>query len=512
MAESSTSSRGAGPSSAPNSPLGSTEPRLWTPPLRDLTPATSFGFLVVEFADDVLGQPLDPWQEWLVIHAGELLPDGRPRFRKVLVLVSRQNGKTLVAVVLTLFWQFVEAVPMILGTSTKLDYAKESWTKAVRLAESSPALDDLHGPGRKWKREANGEQESWTYDGSRYKIAASNAEGGRSLTINRLVLDELRQHHDYGAWDAAVPAGNAVWDFQAWALSNAGSTRSVVLNDLRAEALRYIDTGEGDYRLGLFEWSAEDDADPLDVHALAQGNPNMGRRIPADVLLADAAAAVAKGGEKLTGFKTEAMCIRVAMLDPAIDAGAWRRCLEVGDLTGVRARVACCVDVAPDGRHATLAAAAVLGDGRARVEVVRAWNGEDCVDQLRRDLPKLLARVRPQALGWFPTGPAAALAADLAERPGWPPKGVTVEAIRGDVASACMGLAEQVMSGRVAHSDDPLLNAHVGAAERLKRGDAWVFSRKGEGHCDAVYAAAGAVHLARTLPAPVGRPRLVIAD
>lgn len=515
VAASSTSSSGVGLSSAAGSGvLGSTVPRLWTPPLRELTPETSFGFLVVEFADDVLSHPLDPWQDWLVVHAGELLEDGRPRFRKVVVLVSRQNGKTEVVVVLTLFWQFVEAVPMILGTSTKLDYAKESWTKAVRLAEASPELDEAHAPGRKWKREANGEQESWTHEGSRYKIAASNAEGGRSLTIHRLVLDELRQHHDYSSWDAAVPAGNAVFDFQVWSLSNAGSARSVVLNDLRDEALRYIDSdgAEGDYRVGLFEWSAEEDADPLDLGQLAQANPNMGRRIDPEALLADAAAAVAKGGEKLNGFKTENMCIRVKLYDPAIDPGAWRRGLDVGDLANVRGRVACCLDVAPDGLHATLGAAAVIPDGRARVEVVRAWEGPDCVDQLRRDLPKLLTRVRPQVLGWFPAGPAAALAADLAERPGWPPKGVTVEAIRGDVAACCMGLAEQVMSGRIAHSDDPLLNAHIGGAERLKRGDAWVLSRKGEGHVDAAYSIAGAVHLARTLPPAVGKPRLIVAD
>lgn len=492
--------------------LGSTVPRLWTPPLRELTPETSFGHLVIEFAEQVLRCPLDPWEEWLLVHAGELLPDGRPRFRKVLTLVARQNGKTLVAVVLALFWQFVESVPLILGTSTKVDYAKESWVKAVRLAEASPELSTLR-PAR-WKRETNGEQESWTFDGARYKIAASNGDAGRSLTVHRLILDELRQHHTYEAWDAAINAGNAVYDFQAWALSNAGDMRSVVLNDLEAEALRWIDSGgaEGDYRLGLFNWSATDDADPLDVQALAQANPNLGRRIDPEVLLAAAAAAVAKGGQQLTGFKTECMCIRVKIHDPAVDHGAWRRCFEAGDLSDVRGRVACCVDVAPDGLHASLVAAAVLADGRARVEVVKAWEGQGCVDKLGRDLPKLLARVRPQALGWFPNGPAAALAADLAERPGWPPKGVTVEAIRGDVTASCMGLAEQVMAGRVAHSDDPLLNAHVGGAERLRRGDAWVFSRRGEGHVDAAYAAAGAVHLARTLPPPVGKPRLIVAS
>ncbi len=508
MAASSTSSEPDAPSV-----LGSTVPRLWTPPLRELTPETSYGFDVIEFADEVLAHPLDPWQEWLVIHAGELLPDGRPRFRKILVLVARQNGKTTTPVVLSLYWQFVVVVGMILGTSTKLDYAKESWTKAVKLAERSPALTALR-PAR-WKREANGEQESWTSEGARYKIAASNAEGGRSLTIDRLVLDELRQHHNYEAWDASVPAGNAVRDFQAWALSNAGDDRSVVLNDLRSSALEYIETGEGDHRLGLFEWSAEDDADPLDIEALAQANPNLGRRIDPEALLADAARAVQKGGEALTGFKTENMCIRVKLLNPAIDAGAWRRCAEEGDLSAVRGRVALCLDVAPDQQHATLAAAAVLDDGRARIEVVKAWDGAGCTDKLRRDLPRLIARVKPRALGWFPSGPAAGLAADLAERKGrtpWPPAGVTVEAIKGDTAAACMGFVEQVVAERVVHADDPLLNAHVGLAEKLRQGDRYVFSRRGEGHCDAAYAAAGAVHLARTLPAPVGKPRLIVAS
>jgi hypothetical protein len=492
--------------------LGSIEPRLWTPPLRELTPDTSYGFDVIEFANEVLYRPPDPWQEWQIIHGCELLEDGRPRFRVVLTLAARQNGKTEIPVILSLYWQFVEGVPMILGTSTKVDYAKESWKKAVHLAETAPFLEQRHAP--RWTREANGEVESWTRERARYKIAASNAQGGRSLTIHRLILDELRQHHDYTAWDASVPAGNAVRDFQAWALSNAGDDQSVVLNDLRESALKFINTGEGDYRLGLFEWSAEDDADPRDIYALAKANPNLGRRIDPEALLGDAARAVAKGGDALTGFKTENMCIRVKMLDPAVDPGAWRRCRDDGTLADVRSRVALCLDVAPDQLHATLCAAAVLGDGRTRVEVVAAWEGSDAPDQLRRDLPGLLARVKPQTLGWLPAGPAATLAADLAARKGrsgWPPPGISIAEIRSEIAAVCMGFAEQVTANQIAHSNDPLLNAHVTGSERLKRGDAWVFSRAG-GHCDGAYAVAGAVHLARTLPAPVGRPRLVVIE
>jgi hypothetical protein len=496
---------------------GSVEPRLWTPPLRPLTPDTSYGYDVIEFAADVLRRPCDRWQCWSLIHGCELLPDGRPRFRTVLVLAARQNGKTEIPVVLAAYWQFVERVAIILGTSTKLDYAKETWRKTINLVERSPLLS-TERPLKRWYREANDGQECWSLPHpetgvvSRYKIAASNSEGGRSLTVDRLVMDELRQHHDYSAYDAMVPAGNAVRDFQAWCMTNAGDDRSVVLNDLRDQALTEIKNGVTTSRLGIQEWSAPDDADPEDPYALAQANPSLGNRIQLDVLLDAARAAKAKGGKALTGFKTEIMCIRVKNLAPAIDPTCWRNSYMLGDLSAVRDRVALCLDLAPDLRHATLYAAAVVPDGKVRVEVVQAWDGDQCTAQLKRSLPRIVARVRPRILGWLPGGPAAALHATMAKRKGWPPAGVPLEEIRGETTAVCMGFAELVESGGLVHAADPLLDAHVDAAEPLRRGDGWIFSRKGEGHVDAVYAAAGAAHLARLLPAAVGKPRLVVVD
>lgn len=471
--------------------LGRNEPRIWTPPLRALAPETSYGFNVVRFADDVLGMPLDPWQEWLVIHGGELLPDGRPRFRQLLVLVSRQNGKTHLLMVLALYWLYIDAVEMVLGTSTNLGYAVESWQKAVRLAEQLPELTDLI----KHVRRASGEQSLDLINGARYKIAASNSRGGRGLTINRLVMDELREHHDWSAYDAAVPATSAVPDAQIWMISNQGDEKSVVLSSLRQQAL-----DEADPRLGIFEWSAPDGAKATDADALAMANPSLGRRIGLDALIGDAIRAEAAGGEQLAGFLTEHQCRYVPLLNPAIDPADWGECLDVGDLDDIRERVTLCMDVAPDLRHATLYAAAQLDDGRTRVDVVKAWSGPACTDELRRELVDLVLRVKPAKFGWFPAGPAASLAADMAERRGWPPEGVEVEEIRGDVAAVCMGFAEQVGARRIAHSGDPLLDAHVAGAEKLVHGDGWRFSRKSEGHVDAVYAAAGAVHLARTLP------------
>ena len=93
---------------------GKTQPRLWTPPQRTLTRRTSLGYDAAEFAD-AIGQPLLPWQRWLAVHGLELNRDGTPRFRVVLVLVGRQNGKTRAASVITLFKMYVTGARLVLA-------------------------------------------------------------------------------------------------------------------------------------------------------------------------------------------------------------------------------------------------------------------------------------------------------------------------------------------------------------------------------------------------------------
>lgn len=519
--------------------VGHIEPRLWTKPLRELRPAvldadggviaaaTSYGFDVITFARDVLQAPLDPWQEWLVIHAGELLPDGRPRFRKVLAMVARQNGKTHLLMVLLLFWLFVEEWPLCVGMSTTIDYAKEAWSNAVKMVRATADLQQQMPGGRgRGITDNNNKTELKTGAGCVYRLAARNRRGGRGLPIDRLVVDELREHDTYAAWSASEPALNARPFGQIWCITNAGDDTSVVLEDLRSAALKFIEGGEGDRRLGLFEWSSLPGAAIDDVQALAMANPNLGRRIAVEDLVGMARAVLTDptkrdrdGVTAEARFRTEVMCQKVDKMDPAINPVAWKNSRVFGDLTRARPRIAGCVDLSPDLKHGTFTAAGIMSDGRVRVELVQVWEGPKALADMRRDLPKLVARVRPQRLGWFPGGPAASLDADLRDRTekgrlrtaeSWPPRGVTVAELAGEVSAVCMGFAALVESGGVVHSAEPLQDDHVMGAGRLHTGDTWRFSRRGEGHCDAAYAAAGAVHLARTLPAAIGAPRLVL--
>lgn len=488
-------------------PLGSITPRLWTRPLRKLTPRTSYGFAVIHFAATVLLTPLDPWQQWLVIHAGEMLDDGRPRFRQVLVIVARQNGKTHLCKILALFWMFVEKWPMIFGTSTNLEQAKEAWEEAVTLAQATKALAERIPRGG--VRVGNGQQVLSSTDRSRYKIGAADKDGGRGKSIDRAIGDELRQQRTWEAYQAAYNAMNLRPLAQVVYITNMGDKRSVVLNSLRRDALAALDS---DQRRPVFiaEWSAPPGTHPADPAGHAAANPQYGRRMDPDVLIAAARRVSAPGAdlEELNGFLTEILCMQVDHMDPAVSPANWTASLARAAIDlDARGQLAAVVDVAPDQQHVSLVVAARAGE-QWRVEAVASWAGPDAMARALDDLPAWIVKVRPKVVGWFPGGPAATLDATLRDRRKagtrgrtWPPRGVTVQELTAEVPAVCMGFAAMIDAGQLLHSGQDLLDVQVAAAGKLWLSESrWVFGRDSGRHVDAVYAAAGALHLARTMP------------
>lgn len=475
---------------------GHTEPRLFTPPLRELTPETSYGFGVIAFARDVLKEPLTPWQEYFVIHAGELLEDGRPRFRKVLCLVARQNGKTHLLKVLAAYWLLIERVGQVLGLSTNRESAKEAWDKARKIIECNPLLD----PFLSKVKTGNNDTYLETVEGSVYRIRAANDGAARGLTVDRIIFDELRQQKTFDAWDAVMPTMAARPFAQAICISNAGDDSSKVLNKFQENALDFIASGTGDFREGLFEWSAAPGDDITSPETWAKANPNMGYIFSEDELRGDAITALNAGGEVLAGFKTERLCMRVSAMDAAIDPDRWALCYdETASWTGASKQAVFFLDVSLNQSRATLCAARELPDGSVQVGVFKAWTDQH-MKTLARDLKKILSEQKPRAFGWFPIGPAAAYASSLKTLR---IPGVTIQEVTGEVADSCMGLADEVTSKRIVHSSPAgdLLTAQITAVAKLWTGDRWKFTRKGVGDCDAAYAAAGAINLVRTMPA-----------
>jgi len=496
--------------------LGSVVPRLSTPPLRDLSdPAASWGYAFIAFCD-LIGWQLDLWQRWLAIHLGELFPDGSPRYRKAIILVARQNGKTVFARLLILYWMFIERVPYVHGTHKDRGEAKKSWREAIDMAESVPLLAAALPPDH--ARLQISEEDFWNDYGSHYGFSAPNRKAGRGKTTHRALIDELLEHKNRDCWNALIPGMNALADALAVCITNEGDTSSIVLHEEYDAALEAAETSDPETDTFLAAWSAPAGADPEDLEALACANPSLNRPRPNGTgltdraLLGEAKKAKRAGGRTLAEFKIEMMCMRIDQLDPAIDPELWKNAGTDTplNLAEHRRALALCFDVSLDGSHATLMAAAMV-DGMVHLEVVKRWHGFGCTAALRADLPDLVRTLKPRVLGWYPGGPAAAVTTALAERRGqWPPRRVTVEELRGtEVPAICMGLDDAVKADQVRHPKDPMLDQHVKQTQKLSRGDQWVFVRRGSGPIDGTYAAAGAVHLARTLPPPP--PPLAVA-
>lgn len=472
----------------PDSLLGRTEPRLSTAPLRRLTRRTSLGFEVIEFAEVMLGVDLLPWQKHWLIHALELDDGGGFRFRTILTLVARQNGKTHLLKILALYFMYLGRARLVLGAAQSLDIARESWLGTVDMAESDPELKaEIAGI-----RRTNGEQELVLGNGARYKIRAATRSAGRGLSTDLLILDELREQRDWTAWAALSKTTMARPNALIVGISNAGDDQSVVLNNLRATALAGTDPS-----LCLLEWSAEEGCDLDDPEGIAQANPGLGYTITYRAIMSSLST------DPPPVYRTEILCQRVESLDGAFDLGAWRACFDAsGSMDSVRDRVVAVVDVAPDGAHATLTAAAVLDDGRVRVEPVKAWSS---TEEARDELRPVLDKMGPRAVGWLPSGPAAALGPVVRSLP------FEVVELKGQaVTEACQSFADLIAARRILHNGDPLQDNHIAGAAKLHQGDGWRIARNGYGHVDAAYAAAGAVHVALTLPVEVPLPRSAV--
>lgn len=401
---------------------GFTEPRIFTKPLRELTPETSRGFECIAFAENVLRVALFPWERWLLIHLLELKPDGTLRFRKALIIVARQNGKTLLASILAAFFLYVDSVRwpqfvaprnfVVVGAAQKLDIAMKPWTQVRQWGgPDDPRIGIAHDrvpllqAATRMPRTANGETELVTLEGAVYR--PRTFEGARGYSSARLILDELRQQYDYEGWSAIEKSSTAMYDSLLLAFSNAGTLRSVVLRDVRSIAHESVDNADAQWFVA--EWSAEPGADLDDPRAFAQANPSAGY-LPAMTiagLMQTAAEAKNKSVERI-----EVLCQWVdGEADDPFPPGKWLAGIDPTSSIADDAPVSYCLDVSADRTHSHIAVAGKRPDGLPHVEVVASRAGTDWpigwfLDRASADSPMTVV---VQAKG----APASSLIEDL---------------------------------------------------------------------------------------------------
>lgn len=481
---------------------GWTEPRLFTPPLSPLTPETSRGFEVVEFAENILGLTLRPWQEWLFIHALELDPETGYtdfRFKTVVVEVGRQNGKTLVMMVLGLWRLFLEGASEILSAAQSLNIAEETLQSAFLMAKRIPVLEKYlthrneRGIRTAYMRRANGGnqielsavpaglEDVLDVDGAMpsWYVVPTNSGGGRSYSADLALLDELREHRTFDTVDAIEPTIMERPRSQLWAFSNAGDASSVVLRKWRNLAVRAIDRGEtAEERMGLFSWSATPGCSIFDREGWAQANPSLGygTRTERD-MLAMARKAVdpdADDGGDSAGFRTEYLCQWVDVLEPSkFGEGAWEACGDGDSRRAPGAQVFVGLDVATDLKAAHVCIAATRADGLTHVELVASRPGVDWVPGWFAD--------RLGTGGWF-DGRVAVQARGAPVSVLFEPlqaAGVTLVEWGGpDLTRGTLGFYDAVVQRKLRHRNQPRMNLAADGAQERRVSDAFMWDRQ----------------------------------
>ena len=362
---------------------GKTEPRLYTKELRPLTEETSLGYACIEYANKILRKQLYPFQEWALIHAleivGDLDGDWRFRYRIILFMIARQNGKTVLSEIIASFFLNVLMVENVFGTSLSLEKAEEVWEAVIRDQEKYPELAKLI---ERISR-TNGKKSLDLIGGRRYKVGAPSRRAGRGDSNDLVMIDELREHRDWETWSAAVASTTAKPNGLVVCFTNAGDPDSIVLRQIRSQALgKKINFG-GDIdssTLGLFEWSSPEGAATDDMDALAQANPALGYG-----LLTERSLMANRDTFPEAKFRSECMCQQVeTILPPPFPDGAWDSGMDETSFIRQDAEVYYGIDMSQDRRWVAIGVCGLREDGNYHIETVaRRVGSEWAIDWFR---------------------------------------------------------------------------------------------------------------------------------
>ena len=304
--------------------------------------------------------------EWQAIGATYLMatsPTGW-LYPEVAIAASRQNGKT--EVLLPRIRDDLNRGRRVIHTAQNRTLPRQVF---LRVARSMDPLDVIS------IRYANGQEKIEMRNGGSYTIIAPQ-RGGRGLSADTLIIDEVREFEDWDILDAAGPTLTASDDPQTIFLSNAGSDMSVILNDLK----RRGDEGADD--LAYLEWSAAPERSIDDRAGWAEGNPSLGHFPRMMTFLEKQYRSVPPAT-----FETEHLCRWVETMQPRIvSEAAWSRCRTTLEEEPVRPAIAFNMD--PSGRRASVVMAWVMTDGRIALVELEEATGEPI------DAPKLAERVK----------------------------------------------------------------------------------------------------------------------
>lgn len=464
--------------------LGSTKPRIQTPPLKGASRIAE----VVDLAKKI-GMPLLPWQEYVLEDMLKVDSQGNFQRKSNLLLCARQVGKTHLARMRILAGLFIFGEKNLIAMSSNRNMALDTFRQVANTIEDNEFLKSQV----RQIRYANGQESITLLNGARYEIVAATRDGSRGKTADFLYIDELREVSEE-AFKAAVPVTRARPNSQTLMTSNAGDAFSTVLNDMRERALDYPSK-----TFGFWEYSAPLAArtDIRNKKYWAMANPALGYTITEEAIEESIAT------NSIEATLTETLCMWIDSQVSPWNYGSIEACsvsellLPVGTLTVMA------FDVSPSKRSGSLVAAQMI-DGKIGVGVMETFSSEVAIDEV-----KMASSINEWALKYRPVQIAydkyatASIAQRLSQ------SGHKLVDISGQAFyQACGELHDALSNLRLVHSGQPeWVNSMNNCAAKYSDAGWRIIRRKSAGDVTAAISTAMLVHI---LSKPVSIPKIFV--
>ena len=299
-------------------------------------------------------------------------PDGW-LYPEVAIIEARRNGKTEILV--PRIRADLRAGRAILHTAQNRTLPRRVFMRVARSLPRSE-VESI--------RFANGQESIVMRNGGEYLIVAPQ-RGARGLGADTLIFDEIREFEDEDVMAAAKPTIASSPNGQIIYLSNAGSHRSVILNDLKRRG------EQGDPGLAYLEWSAGAERATDDRDGWLEANPAVGYFLKMDSL------ETAYRTLSHARFETEHLCRWVdSMLPSVVSEAAFMECVTTIDDKPSRPVIG--INMHPTGSRASAMMAWQRTDGRiALVELLEATGSPDRHRGTRAGHPSPQGAARRQA-------------------------------------------------------------------------------------------------------------------
>ena len=448
---------------------GATEARVHSPLLKGKSRVNE----ILEMIDRLNMEKLMPYQVWLLKDMMAVDKKNMYRRKTLLLLISRQNGKSFLGRVRVIWGLFYGDEKKHIIMSSNRATALMTFREIAWIIESTPELKAM----TKAIRYANGGERIELLNGATLDIVSDTRDSARGRTADFLWIDEIREISEDG-YKAAVPVTRARANAQTLLTSNAGDHFSSVLNSLVERAKDYPPESFGYYEYSAPQYCKIDiTLDSFWRDAVAPSNPALGYTITRESI----EEAIATNPIEQT--RTETLCQWIDSLQSPWPHGILEETSDSTIEIAAGGYTIFAFDTSPSKRNGSLVAGQILPDGRIGIGILETYSSQVAIDELKMAASiKAWCDIYKPRLVCYDKYATQTISDRLTNA------GVITEDVSGQAFyKACGDLLEGLVNHRVVHNGQEELISQFNNCAAKVNDSAWrIIKRKSAGDISAV--------------------------